>query len=210
MKDLVINKIAKNHHIIYNKVNYNKETELFSLLQNNESDLTKLDTIKNNKRRLEWMTIRGLLIQYFKMPIDIVYDSQNKPHLNKTNFQVSISHSKEMVAISLQENHDNGIDIQHIDQKIERIRNKYLKPQESKAIEENDYETLTIYWSIKEALFKVYGTNDIFLKENIEVIDFNRTKMSAIGAIKNCDYYKKLSLRISLVDDYVLAYTVNH
>ncbi len=210
MKDLILNKIAKNHYIIYCKVDYNKETELFSLLQKNASDLTKLDKIKNNKRRLEWMTIRGLLIQHFKMPIDIVYDSQNKPHLNKTNFQISISHSKEMVAISLLENHDNGIDIQHIDPKIERIRNKYLKPQEADLIEENDYETSTIYWSIKEALFKVYGKNDIFLKENIEVIKFNRTEMSAVGAIKNGEFYKKLDLSISLVNDYVLAYTVNH
>lgn len=209
MKDFVTKSIASDHHLLLCKVDYNSENDLFSLLQKNRINLSRLNSIKNNKRRTEWMTVRALLIEYFKEAIDIVYDSQNKPHLNKSDYHISISHSQERIAISLNKHKDNGIDLQYITPKIERIRHKFLKLHESDQIKELDYETLTYYWSIKEALFKVYGKNDIFLKENIEVIEFNQKPKTAIGVITASNYQKQLNMKCDLIGDYALAYTVN-
>lgn len=209
MKDFVTKSITADHYLLLCKVDYNSESNLFSLLEENKINLSRLDSIKNNKRRTEWMTVRAALIKYFKEPIDIIYDSQNKPHLNKSDYHVSISHSQERIAVSLNKHKDNGIDLQHITPKIERIRHKFLKLHESDQIKESDYENLTYYWSIKEALFKVYGKNDIFLKENIEVINFNQELKTAVGVITANNYRKQLNMKCDLIDDYTLAYTLN-
>lgn len=209
MKDLILNTITKDHVILLDKVDYNAEAKLFSTLQRNRIDLNRLDKISNQKRRIEWMTVRNNLISYFKESIDIKYDSENKPHLSKTDYHISLSHSEQRIAISLQKNSDNGIDIQHITPKIERIRHKFLNDREAENIPLNDIETLTYYWSIKEALFKVYGKNDIFLKENIAVSNFDIDSRTAIGTITAKNYYKKLKLNFDLIEDYTLAYIVN-
>ena len=105
---------------------------------------------------------------------DVYYDSYGKPHFKNSKNFLSISHSNEMVAVSIDQKATTGIDIQWITDKIIRIKEKFLNPKEQQ-ITSNDPLELTYYWSIKEALFKIYGKKDAFLKENFELIAFEVT-----------------------------------
>ena len=209
MKDLIIKTLSNEHKILLCKVDYNVEKELFSILEKNNINLSSLSQIRNKKRSIEWMTVRVAIIEFFEEAVDIKYNKERKPSLTKSGYHISISHSHERIAISLNKSLLNGIDIQHISPKVDRIKNKFLIKSELENIKENDYINLTYYWSIKEALFKVYGKNDIYLKNHIQVVQFDSTKREACGTISAPNYYKKLNLKFELIDDYTLAYIVN-
>ena len=86
---------------------------------------------------------------------DIEYDNQRKPHLLNCTQHLSISHSHHKVAISIDEKAITGIDIQIISPKIIRIKEKFLNPLEISIITDFSAKNLSLYWSVKEALFKV-------------------------------------------------------
>lgn len=197
--------------VAYAEVNYSQKEELFAFLQKNQIDLTELNTINNEARQIEWMTIRGILINCLPEFCDIEYDDHRKPHLTKCKQHVSISHSYHMVAIAIDTKEVCGIDIQHLTPKIEHIKEKFLNPTELEVCKHADEVDLTLYWSVKEALFKVYGRKDIFLKDNIAVekIDFNGKTGSAIGQIHANGKQSTHQLELKLVNDYILAYVVN-
>lgn len=203
--------IHNHHKVVHANVNYKAKEELFLLLKNHQIDLEEALKIRNEKRLIEWMTIRALLIQLLPDFCDIYYDEHHKPFLKDCTQHLSISHSHHKVAISINDNHNTGIDIQHIVEKIINIREKFLNEKEQKRQSTHNPQDLTLYWSIKEALFKIYGKNDIFLKENIQVdeLNFNNCSGTAIGSIKTANYYSEHSLELKLIDNYVLAYVVN-
>ncbi len=197
--------------VAYAEVNYSQKEELFAFLQKNQIDLTELNTINNEARQIEWMTIRGILINCLPEFCDIEYDGHRKPHLTQCKQHVSISHSHHMVAIAIDQKEVCGIDIQHLTPKIEHIKEKFLNPKELEKCKGADEVLLTLYWSVKEALFKVYGRKDIFLKDNISVekLSFDGKAGVAVGQIHANGKQSTHQLEIKLVKDYILAYVVN-
>lgn len=198
------------HKVAYAKINYNQEDELFSLLKKKNIKLDGLASFTNNKRKVEWMTIRYLLLEIHDKVDDIVYDDHGKPHFVNSSSHLSISHSQEMVAVAINKKEICGIDIQLISDKIIRIKKKFLNDLElSKA--QNDPTVLTMYWSCKEALFKVYGKKDAFLKDNMFVpeLKFDRTKGTAKGQINTLNHQSSHNICLLKLDNYMLAYVVN-
>lgn len=202
---------TKHQKILIAEVNYQQKEELFHYLKQKKVDLSELESFTNEKRKIEWMTIRGMLSMVLPEFCDIEYDNQRKPHLFNCSQHLSISHSHHKVAISIDEKATTGIDIQHISPKIIRIKEKFLNPLEISKITNFSAKYLSLYWSVKEALFKVYGKKDIFLKDNIQVdeLKFDGQKGEANGIIKTASHFSKHQLELKLIDDYVLAYLVN-
>ena len=211
MLKIVQRKISPIQTIAFALVDYNLEKELFSFFQQKKLDDTSFNQFKNQKRKIEWLSVRYMLNELTPNFQDIEYNKYGKPFLANQETHVSISHSKNRIACSLNEKQETAIDIQYISPKILRIRDKFLNKHEFKVIDQYDIIQLTIAWSIKEALFKMYGKDDIFLKPNIEVtsLDFNSMKGTASGRVIAANFDKKFNLNIELIEDYVLAYVVN-
>jgi len=212
MIPLIIHKLSDTHTIAFAKINYKQEEILFNQLKELSIDLNPLKSISNLNRRMEWMAIRMGVIQLLGEQDDIIYNEENKPHLVKSPFNLSLSHSKEMIAISINKKSITGIDIQHISSNIANIKGKFLNEHELIRCSDNPIE-LSFYWSMKEALFKVYGKNDAFLKQNFEITqymyDHDNNMGSAIGLIEVNEFKKELQLEFHTVEDYVIAYVVN-
>ncbi len=203
--------VNTHHKVVYANVNYKAKEELFSILKNHVVQLDKLQQIKNERRQIEWMSIRVLLIKHLEGFCDIHYNEHHKPFLKNCSQHLSLSHSHHKVAISIDEKANTGIDIQHVTDKIMNIKKKFLNEEELQRSNTNSALELTLYWSIKEALFKVYGKNDIFLKGNIlvEELQFNGKNGTAKGSIIAPNYSSQHFLELKLIDNYVLAYVVN-
>lgn len=197
--------------VAYAEVNYKTKQDLFDFLQKHKVDLKEIKYSKNERRQIEWMTIRGMLIELLPEFCDIYYDEHRKPHLKDCPQYLSISHSHHKVAVSIDEKNITGVDLQHITDKVINIREKFLNEIEQKRKNTQTAEELTLYWSVKEALFKIYGKKDIFLKDNIQVneLHFNGSEGTAIGSIKAYNYFSEHFLELKLIDGYVLAYVVN-
>jgi len=210
MPDFSLIRVSPSHKVIFSKVNYKEETELFNQLTSAKVDLSELFDITNQNRKIEWMTIRSILLATHSTSDDIVYDEHRKPYFKESNAHLSISHSREMVAVSINANTITGIDIQYISEKIINIDRKFLNEKELEISSKTPLE-LSYYWSIKEALFKVYGKKDAFLKNNIEVTDirYSDKEGDAKGIIQCGDHYSEHQLKLSRLDNYVMAYVVN-
>jgi len=210
MIDYNLKEVSNIHKIAYATVNYNNSQELFEELKKNKIKLNQLLEFTNEKRKAEWMTIRYLLLQIHDELDDIIYDKHGKPHFINSNSQLSISHSHDMVAVSIHEKNACGIDIQLISNKIIRIKQKFLNINEQSETK-NDPEELTIYWSCKEALFKIYGKKDAYLKENMSISDvqFNGTSGIAKGHIHIKQHHSNHKIGLLKLENYMMAYVVN-
>ena len=210
MKDLNITKLSDSHSIAYARINYAQEQEMIKNLQNHKLDLSKLENISSDRRRIEWISIRQAALTLLGQSDDIIYDEHDKPHFLNCSHHLSISHSKDMIAISIDKRFNTGIDIQWISPKIVRLKHKFLNSKEQGRSSDDPVE-LSYYWSIKEALFKVYGKKDAFLKDNFEVDILSKKTDEGIAVGKICthDLTKELNVRFKQIEDYVLAYVVN-
>ena len=192
-------------------VDYDRIEEMFHFVVKNGLDISHLNNISNDKRKAEWLFIREIICRTVALNEDIVYDEHRKPTFKSSNSFLSISHSNERVAISIDEKHETGIDLQFITDKIVRIKSKFLNSLEQSLTTQNPTE-LTCYWSIKEALFKIYGKKDAFLKENFEVQEFrfDGTRGTAIGVTRANGSEKVQPMEIRKLENYVIAYSVNY
>lgn len=203
--------ISPKQNIYYVDVKYDREAFLLDDLSAKGINLLPLETITNLKRRTEWLTIREIVSHVMPNGEDILYDNQKKPHFKNSTAHVSISHSNERVAIYIHQDKNVGIDLQFISEKIFRIKDKFLN---NKELTQTNFEIkeLTAYWSIKEALFKIYGKNDAYLKTNFHVkdLDFNGESGTAKGIISVNDFYEEHYLEFRKIDNYMMAYNLNY
>jgi len=212
-------KVQENHRIIqlseqfklaYRKVDYTDFEKLEASIRNSIFTFDNYyESISNKKRKIEWLSIRQLLIDLGD-EVDIYYDEHGKPHFTEGSAHLSISHSQNAIAVSMHESKAHGVDLQYLTPKIKNIKNKYLREEELLEIGKGSTEELSIYWSMKEALFKLYGKKDIFLKENIRISNMQQAdnKFIATGEIIHIDEKIKVEMEAILLEDYVLAYTL--
>lgn len=166
----------------------------------------------NERRQKEWLATRILL--YALLPVDLkplplVYDDNGKPELATSELiaattsitplpALSISHCAGWVVVAFHPHKPIGIDIEQINNRVLRIKERFLSPEELERIDHNkDNETdndnnhedrvnfaavgrlfwgqagrLTLAWSIKEAVYKWYGKGEVDFRRDIEVLGF--------------------------------------
>ncbi len=203
--------ITPTHSIYTGSVMYDRSEEMHRYLQQLNLNLTHLQQIKNKKRRAEWMFIREVMSKNMPKGEDIIYDEHRKPFFKNSTHYLSISHSNEKIAISVNEKHETGVDLQYITDKIIRIKSKFLNEFELERVSDDPLQ-LTCHWCIKEALFKIYGKKDAFLKENFEVKDFTFEDNfgTATGITKVGNYFTEQKMELRKLDNYMMAYSVNY
>ncbi|MFN0031134.1 MAG: 4'-phosphopantetheinyl transferase family protein [Flavobacteriales bacterium] len=138
-----------------------------------EKDFAILDSIKLEKRKREWLSVR-LLLNEFALGKLLRFLPNGKPIL-EGNMHISISHSGDLGAIIL--HHENiGLDIQTLDERILRIERKFVNSDEQNFIYEmNEKATcLTMIWCVKEAVFKYFG-QEVDFSQDIRVHSFQTT-----------------------------------
>ncbi len=133
--------------------------------------------IKNEKRKTEFLTTRLLLQKLLHKKAEIEYLQSGKPLLKNSNFNISISHSADFVAVIISEK-KIGIDIESINRNISRIADKFLSKKELQQIEKLGHIQLstTLYWSAKEAIFKCSDKAGIQFNEQIYISPFEIKK----------------------------------
>ena len=120
--------------------------------------------LNHPKRTKEWLASRAALRLGLQIEEEVQYHSNGKPFLPSA--ELSFSHCLP-VAGALVHPERAGMDIQLPNPKLEVISRKYAHPEELARANETkaklDY--LTILWSAKEAVFKVYGENFQFSED---------------------------------------------
>ncbi len=140
-------------------------------------------SITHPHKRLQHLAGRYLLKTLFPdFPYELIAIADTKkPYLANDAYHFSISHCGDYAAAIVSSAERVGIDIEIPTYKVERIRHKFLHPQELQILEQyypkdnlpaTDspyYRTLTTLWSAKEAVFKWYGKGEVDFSEHIQL-----------------------------------------
>ncbi|MEE9439931.1 MAG: 4'-phosphopantetheinyl transferase superfamily protein [Saprospiraceae bacterium] len=164
----------------------------------------------SSRKKVEWLSSRYLLHIMSGRSIrgEFVKDNHGKPHLIDSQYHVSISHSRDKVAVIASPS-IVGIDIQYFVNKIGRIQHKFVSEYEAKMIAaDQEIEYLHIIWGAKEALYKCYGKRGLDFKKHIKINHFKieETSGSFIGTVIKDDYNMRFDISYVLYNQYILVY----
>ena len=165
--------------------------------------------IQNENRRLQWFASRYLASLMLGRPDAIVKDDTGKPSLKTLAQNISISHSSGYAAVMLSKKYAVGIDVEAINPKIERVAHKFMQPEEIAAIAaEEKLKKITLYWSIKESLFKLYGWGGIEFKTQLLIEPFTLQQSGSCKASIQTAHLplKDLTVHYRFFDGHVLSY----
>ncbi|MCR6720356.1 MAG: 4'-phosphopantetheinyl transferase superfamily protein [Chitinophagaceae bacterium] len=124
-------------------------------------------------KRLQHLAGRFLLQYLFPdFPYELITIADTrKPFIPDERYHFSISHCGDYAAAIVSSTNRVGIDIEIPVDKLERIRHKFLKPEEEQRFpalqSENHLIFLTQLWSAKEAVFKWYGLGKVDFREHM-------------------------------------------
>jgi 4'-phosphopantetheinyl transferase len=158
------------------------------------------DNYTSEKRKKEHFASR-LLVNEICPTKTIIYNEFGAPELNNGK-HISISHSKELVAVILSDK-KTGLDIEQISEKSFRIASKFVS--EKNLINLNK-EKATLIWCLKEAIYKWYQKGGVDFIKDIIIPEFFAKKNGKVTA-----YFrrKKLNLNYLKINNHYLVYVCN-
>lgn len=169
------------------------------------SYLTKEEQVKyasfiSAKRKLEYYYTR-LLWASFSTNTTISYLSSGKPYLSR-GF-ISISHSRNKIAIAYSTLCAIGLDIEHFNKKIFRVQSKFISPYEREHFDLSNHQLLTTIWSIKEAVYKLVDLPGLRFKEDICVLEIEKSNRVEVELRV---YKKHLNFERIIYEGFILTY----
>lgn len=137
--------------------------------------------MKDERRLLEYVVSRQMvskiIMDDISFSMDLFKDKYGKPFIKEMKGHVSISHTKQFVAVMVSKQRIPGIDIEIILPRIEKISERFLNEREKKWItDKNHLEQLYVIWGAKESIYKIYSKGGINFKEMLNVKEFKYAK----------------------------------
>lgn len=174
----------------------------------NDDELSVYQSFKNDRRRREWLATRILLKEMLGSYPGIDYDSNGAPHLNgDAHINISVSHADGLVAVSMSKKYHVGIDVERVTNRVLRIMDKFLTPDEYDINDPNLLQLLYIQWCAKEAMYKACNVAHYDYQNTYTLPGFRfdgKMPGSAIGRVILDDgSCKNLNVRYFDVDDCV-------
>ena len=183
--------------------------------------------ITHPHKRLQHLAGRYLLNELFEnFPLELVEIADTrKPFLVNEAFHFSISHCGDYAAAIVSKSNRVGVDIEIISEKIGRIREKFLSVEEQNILNEVieiqqlilevphvmlEMRLLTCAWSIKEAMFKWYGSGGIDFRKHLRI---DHLEVQSSEVLASCSFLKVQIERLKVHGLYfgnnILTWTVS-
>ncbi len=159
---------------------------------------SEIDRVNHMTKRKERLASRACL-QALAEEINIKYhgiykDEHDKPHLIDNKQHISISHSYPYAAAIIHNQLPVGIDIEKPTEKLIRLAYRFLNKEEMLDAGA-DPKKLCIYWTGKEAIYKLNGKKGLIFKRDIIIYPFELAKRDTI----RCGFFVNGNLvRLSL------------
>ncbi len=178
----------------------------------NSLEQEQFEKLKHEQKKRERMAgrllIKTLLAEHDIICEGVLNNKHGKPFLIGCNYELSISHSHDFVAVIINFNkHAVGIDLQYINEKINVVAPRLFSSEELTDCE-NSLTKKCIYWSAKEALYKIHELRKLDFKKDLSIHYFD---LDTKGSFTACIRKKAFRFEYELWDNYVLVYnTTSH
>ncbi len=201
--------IFENSFLLFWEINESLDTFINSLVNigYSQSELVQIDEFRNEQRKLEWLATRLMVSTFFSQKTIIDYDDFGKPFLTN-GYNISISHTHNLVVVALSPTSIIGIDTEVISDKIGRVALKFLHKTELENIDiEKDILKLYLHWCAKEALYKVYGKKNINFIDNLKIDPIEDNKGYFTGHIISNNENKSYQMQYFDYKGYLVVWT---
>ena len=172
-----------------------------------ENSLKLLNQKKSEIQKKQFLAIRNIFKILSIKDNEVKYDKAGKPIFSQ-NKALSISHSGNYAAVIMSD-HSVGIDIETINDRILKIKSKYLETELNYPSELNT-ETSLIYWNIKESVFKAVDKPGIDFKKNILVPPLDMKKNVVRSWYIDDDKIYSFDTRFKISKKYTLAFVIKN
>ena len=174
-------------------------------LKLNDYDRIILESKKTDLSKEQFLSTRKLL-ELENTNFKIRYDKSGRPSIN-SKLNISISHSKEIAGIVLSNSSKIGIDIQTLESKILKIKNKFLNDLERFNTEyKSEIDYLIMIWTAKESIYKALGIKGISFSENIIINRITEKEKKGEGYYINGNEKIQFNLNFFYLDNYTICY----
>lgn len=163
-------------------------------------ELERLRMFKHIKRQREFVATRLLRHNLFGFE-HIHYDNHGAPYIEHEGY-ISISHSKNKVAIALNKDYRIGVDLEPHRMNILNVAHKFLSSDELRTFDCTDPIVVTKIWSAKEAMYKLAGRKKILFSTELLL---NMRNDEWIGLIDNYDHELLVKLDIFDIDNTIIT-----
>lgn len=161
-----------------------------------------------NFREREHKAVHGLLRNMLHDDTIIVdHNEDGKPTI--PGYNISITHTRGYAAVILSKVKPVGVDIEYISDRVERITQRFLRPDELSAFESvtsshGDWSKADVFlraWCAKEAVYKYYS------EDHLAYFDM-RCKIGSEDCfeVENMKRSQSVMVKFLSTDDYVLAW----
>ena len=134
------------------------------------ADLASVEQYGSASRRCEVLAWRAIVRRELGDDVAIFYDDYGAPKVDKPNTYISVSHSRDRVAV-LFSDRSCAVDIEQIGRGFCRVANRYLSENEQIIAEQ--YDVFAEMWCAKEALYKYYKKGRLDLVKHISIGDYD-------------------------------------
>jgi 4'-phosphopantetheinyl transferase len=186
---------------------------LQKMLSLSPSDVRTMTGFKSEYRKREWLTTRVLVKNLLPASshFSIAYHENGKPFLVDSFYCISISHTKNYVAVILSKSESAGIDLETIQPRIEKIAMRFVTSEEELFIEiDKKIIYQHVIWGTKEVLFKIYGKGELNFLKHLHVESFQlKDKGELTGKIVKQNYKKEYRIFYQRMEGLMLVYAMS-
>ncbi len=133
-------------------------------------DIAFVEQFTNLGRRCEVLAWRAIVRRKLGENVRIFYDDYGAPKVANPNRYISVSHSREYVAVLLSDA-PCAVDIESVERDFRKVASRYLSVEEQTMAER--YGIFAELWSAKEALYKYYKKGKLDLVRDISITNYN-------------------------------------
>ncbi len=147
-------------------------------------------------KRLQHLAGRYLLQDlYPKFPLELIKIADTrKPFLANEKYHFSLSHCGNHTAAIISEENRVGVDVEIVSAKAFLVKDKFLSAQEQLLITTTEAnKACTLFWSVKESIYKWYGQGGLDFKKDIP-IQFFTGKLDQ--GVVHCSFKNTLKLQV--------------
>ena len=164
--------------LVFNKDHHGSQITLWSIEEEEPFFAERIPYRPDSShavKRLQQLSSRYLLeLMHPSFPFHQVELSKaGKPILAESILHFSLSHCDGFSAAILGKNAPVGIDVERINPRILRVETKFLNANEYELLSECNEESrvvyATLFWSIKETVFKWWGDGAVDFAEQIQI-----------------------------------------
>lgn len=165
----------------------------------------RLESIKVEEKKREYLAGKFVLEKAAELQgmkyIGCQKDEHGKPFLVAGEYEISLTHTSDYIGVVFCEGSPVGIDIERPRDQIFRVLPRLYTPDELQAVGD-DKDKATVYWSAKEALYKLYGKRSVDFRKNLFL---HETPNGLEATIKLKDHFSQHKFYIERLREYFLV-----